>query len=284
MKNGLTMTAVFEAESANYGEGMGNITTLKKLNRGAGDGYTYISRQALRYSLIQQLEWNNTPVEASGSGDKTVVQFQPSASIADYPEIDFFGYMKTEKKKNAATRSAVCRLSNAISLEPYTSDLDFLTNMGLARRIDANNAIAQSEIHKSFYAYTIAIDLDRVGEDGDVSIPTAEKAQRTETLLRGFEFLYRDIKGRRENLAPQFVIGGLYERKNPYFENRIQLNKGNLNTQMLLDAAEPVLTESKVGYISGTFANDKEIIDSFHPVTVAEFFDWLTGQVRERFA
>ena len=35
MKNkGLTMTIVFEAESANYGEGYNNITTLKKLTRG----------------------------------------------------------------------------------------------------------------------------------------------------------------------------------------------------------------------------------------------------------
>ena len=29
-KNGLTLTMVFLAESANYGEGVGNITALKK--------------------------------------------------------------------------------------------------------------------------------------------------------------------------------------------------------------------------------------------------------------
>lgn len=28
--NGLTITMIFLAESANYGEGVGNITTLKK--------------------------------------------------------------------------------------------------------------------------------------------------------------------------------------------------------------------------------------------------------------
>ena len=34
IRNGLTLTMVFLAESANYGEGVGNITTLKKLSRG----------------------------------------------------------------------------------------------------------------------------------------------------------------------------------------------------------------------------------------------------------
>ena len=33
-RDGLTFTMVFLAESANYGEGIGNITTLKKMTRG----------------------------------------------------------------------------------------------------------------------------------------------------------------------------------------------------------------------------------------------------------
>ena len=33
-RNGLTITIVFLAESANYGEGVGNISTLKKMTRG----------------------------------------------------------------------------------------------------------------------------------------------------------------------------------------------------------------------------------------------------------
>ena len=169
IRNGLTLTMVFLAESANYGEGVGNITTLKKLSRGTYEQYSYISRQALRYNIIQQLGWDTTPVD----GKSGVVQFAPTANIKDYPEIDFFGYMKTsakgeDKKGGADTRSAVVRLSNAVSLEPYQSDLEFLTNIGLARRQDLDNAIAQREIQKSFYSYTITIDLDRIGVDGDL--------------------------------------------------------------------------------------------------------------------
>ena len=61
MKNeGLTFTVVFLAESANYGEGVGNITTLKKMTRGNYEQYSYISRQAMRYNIVQQLKWDNT--------------------------------------------------------------------------------------------------------------------------------------------------------------------------------------------------------------------------------
>ena len=110
-RNGLTFTVIFLAESANYGEGVGNISTLKKMTRGNYEQYSYISRQALRYNMIQQLGWDTTPVD----GKSGVVQFAPSASIVDYPEIDLFGYMKTsskedDKKGGAMTRSAVVRL------------------------------------------------------------------------------------------------------------------------------------------------------------------------------
>jgi len=62
---------------------------------------------------------DNTPVEAVGSGSKKVLQFHSDADIITYPEIDLFGYMKTDSGEKATTRSAVIRLSNAIALEPY---------------------------------------------------------------------------------------------------------------------------------------------------------------------
>lgn len=239
MKNkGLTVTFIINADSANYGEGFGNITTLKKLTRGNGKAYTYISRQALRYNIVEQLGCNNTPVKEIGSGTKKVLQFDPDCTIKDYPEIDYFGYMKTKEKEGAATRNAVVRLSNAISLEEYNSDLDFLTNAGLAKRNGVNNSIAQSEIHKSLYTYTITIDLDRIGVDGDINLPEEEKKKRVKDLLKVIQFLYRDIKGRRENLSPIFAIGGVYDRKNPYFENRIEVDTNNLNATMLKNIIE----------------------------------------------
>lgn len=92
---GLILSMIFEAESANYGEGIGNVASLKKMARGNGEQYTYISRQALRYNMVEQIGEKLTPTRV----EKDVVQFSPEASIKDYPEIDFFGYMKTKKEK-----------------------------------------------------------------------------------------------------------------------------------------------------------------------------------------
>ena len=80
-KKGLTFTAIFLAQSANYGEGIGNVAALKKLSRNKGEQYTYISRQAIRYNIIEQLGEEKSPVKAEGSGDKKVVQFSADTTI-----------------------------------------------------------------------------------------------------------------------------------------------------------------------------------------------------------
>lgn len=293
IKSGLTASFIFEAESANYGEGFGNITVLKKLSRGDGNAYSYISRQALRYNMINQLGWDDptSVVKVKGNGDAAVMQFAPNATIDKYPEIDLFGYMKTsgkteDEKGKSITRSALARLSNAISLENFNADLDYLTSMGLANRIGlkAGN-IAQSEIHKSYYSYTITIDLDMVGidENDKIYLPNAEKAKRVKALLTVISTLYRDIKGRRENLAPIFAIGGNYQVKNPFFENRLTLNKGKLNIDKIksvINSYDELKDNTLVGYISGTFANDTEI-NELKPLSIGDFFKQLCKKVDE---
>ena len=284
---GLTLSIVMRAESANYGEGFGNLSVLKKVSRGDHKQYSYISRQALRYNIVRQLEWDTTPVS-----DQGVVQFAPTATIRDYPEIDLFGYMKTQGKSEegdaggATTRSAVARLSHAIALEPFNGDLDYLTNMGLARRANLQNVIAQAEIQASYYAYTLTIDLDRVGVDGEINLPAEEKASRVEKLLDALQFLYRDIKGRRENLAPLFVVGGVYARKNPYFEHRISVKNNAISVDSIketIDGCDDTKTNTRCGVLSGVFANDADIKKELGATSVAEFFNELKSQAREQY-
>lgn len=285
-KKGLTMSVIFEAESANYGEGVGNVTALKKVSRGDGESYTYISRQALRYNIIEQMGENHTPLDVDGS----VIQFHPDAKIDQFPEIDLFGYMKT--KKPTRTRSAVARLSHAVSLESFQTDLDFLTNKGLFDRYKgisgdekAGGNIAQSEIHKSYYTYTLTIDLDRVGIDAndEIEIENSEKAARVNRLLSTLKFLYRDIKGRRENLSPLFVIGGVYDIKNPFFENRLKVRKNQLVVAPIKDVLaldKEVTSQTYIGLTSGIFSNEQEITSELHPNTVGEFFEKLVSDVK----
>lgn len=296
---GLTLSIIFEAESANYGEGFGNITSLKKMSRGDGYSYSYISRQALRYNIIEQLRWNNTPVS---DADK-VVQFEKDSSIKEYPEIDLFGYMKTGKNSpngSSNTRAATVRLSNAIALESYNSDLDFLTNMALAKRDNLDNSIAQSEIHKSYYAYTVTIDLDKVGIDEVildkngkdankklVEIEKSERAKRVKDLLKILKTLYRDIRGRRENLSPVFIIGGVYNIKNPFFENRLKVEKNKLIINAIKDTlnTDNEIKENTIcGLINSIFSNTEEIRKELNPKSVAEVIEELCKKVDEYYA
>ena len=281
---GLTMTMIFEAESANYGEGVGNIAALKKLSRGNGNQYTYISRQAMRYNMVEQLGEEKASVEAMGSGEKKVIQFSPEATIKDYPELDFFGYLKTEKGTGGKKRSAIVRLSNAVSTETFKGDLDFLTNKGLADRLNENMNIAQAEIHKSYYVYTITIDLDQIGIDknDNIELPKEEKSRRVEKLLDTISFLYRDIRGRRENLAPLFVIGGVYDIKNPIFENLIKVKDNKVLVQDIVSGIfENMKKDTSCGVIEGKFDNTQEIKDTLNSTTVPKFFDQLKAKVRE---
>lgn len=283
MKNkGLTLTMVFEAESANYGEGVGNVSALKKLSRDKGDQYTYISRQAIRYNIIEQLSEPMAEVENIGSGDKTVIQFSPNTTIKDYPELDFFGYLKTDKE--IKKRSAKVRLSNAVSTETFKGDLDFLTNKGLADRIDSNMNIAQAEIHKSYYVYTITADLEKIGidENDKIELDNNEKCRRIQKLLDTVAFLYRDIRGRRENLSPLFAVGGVYDIKNPIFENLVSVKENKISVEKIEKGIFDFMkADTYCGFIEGKFDNDKEIKEKLNGVSVPEFFNILKKKVSD---
>lgn len=314
---GLTISIICEGESANYGEGYGNISAIKRINRADGYSYSYISRQALIYSIKENLNWIETTTEVQGK----VAQYSWDSNIKKFKEIDLFGYMKTkpkggkdkkeENKKEEAKnekgktkiRSAAARFSNAISLEPYTGDMDFGTNLSLANRSgnEENGLLPyNSEIHKSYYAYTVTVDLDRVGEDDNdnIHLESDEKKDRVIELLKGIEFLHRNIKGRVENLNPIFAIGGVYDIKNPFFENRLELEEyktlkisaikdvlksiDRLNTKFCNGSKENNITH--IGCILGKFTNGKEIKEELKTIDVADFFEKISEEVKKYYA
>lgn len=294
-KKGITLTIIFKAQSLNYGEGIGNISELKKLSRGDGSIYTYASRQAIRYDIARlgnkMFDWKLEVVDKS----KGTIQFKDDLTIEDSEEMDLFGYMKTSKKEDGESkiRSAAVRLSNAISLEDYKSDMEFLTNKGLADRIKEFPNIANVEQHLSFYTYTITIDLEKVGEDGNIKLSNDEKVKRVNELLEIVKILNREIRGREENLSPLFVIGGIYEINSPFYLGRIKLNakegKYEINTEILRDTAtlklgdKEILKDTYVGLVKNEFANEEEVQAMFKDKTlnIQEFFENLENEVKE---
>lgn len=281
MKNkGLTLTIIFQAESANYGESVGNVASLKKMSRGQGDQYTYISRQALRYNIVEQLGEDMAPVKAEGGGEKKVVQFSEEATIDKYPEIDFFGYLKTGS--GVKKRTAKVRLSNAISLETFKGDMDFLTNKGQADKIKENMNIAQAEIHRSYYRYTVTADLEQIGEDEvyGISLDKLERARRVKRLLDTIAFLYRDIRGRREDLKPLFAIGGVYDIKNPVFQNVVRVKDNCIDVSEIQGVLyDNIKEDTYCGVVDKSFDNTRELKEQLHALSMPEFFSTIKQKV-----
>lgn len=298
MKKGLTFTIIAQAQSLNYGEGIGNIAELKKLTRADGNVYTFASRQCLRYDIVrlaaELFNWNLQVVDKS----KGTIQFKDNMTIEDSQEMDLFGYMKTAKKDDkdkggSATREAVVRLSNAISLEAYRSDMDFLNNKGLADRINEHPNLANVEQHLSYYTYTVTIDLSKIGVDGEINLSNEEKCSRVTQLLEIIKILNRNIRGRQENLSPLFVVGGIYDIANPFFLGRVKVEGDKNGYKVSSNTIKEVvnstflgkeLKESTyVGMVEGAFTNKDEFKDILgeNLLTVDKFFGELTRGVKE---
>ena len=139
----------------------------------------------------------------------------------------------------------------------------------------------------------LAVDLDPQGhltsglgidKNDHIEIDNEEKTRRVVLLLNTIKFLYRDIKGRRENLSPIFAIGGVYDMKNPFFENRliIKNNKLSLKTiEDVLDLSSEIKNSTHAGYITGIFANDTEIEDKLSTKKLSELFEILETEVEK---
>jgi len=176
MSKFIVLDIVFHSGSLNYDQGSGNFSELKKITKWDGRQYTYVSRYALRYSILEQAraKWNIAPgekLQKAGDTEKSVIQPAVgcllSGEILEYPEFDLFGYLVTNTVP-ANSRVSPVRISPAISLTPFSYDNLLSGNLGLAkRRIEQeggmNPNLFNSEEHYTYYVYSVVIDVDAVG-------------------------------------------------------------------------------------------------------------------------
>ena len=113
-----------------------------------------------------------------------------------------------------------------------------------------------------------------------------KRKKRTEWTGFWMRFIIftRDIKGRRENLSPIFVIGGRYERKNPFFENRIRVDENSLNTAPLkeiMEEEQQIREHTFVGVMTGMFRMKKKSGKILEAATVGDAFAGLKKEVKD---
>ncbi len=141
------------------------------------DNILLLSRYALRYSLLESASkmglWkiaDGSKLQRAGEGNQTVIQPSEeillSGEILKYPEFDLFGYLITSTTPQNFKEAAV-KISHAASLTPFSYDVLFNANIGLANRMrkvtggmDPNPFTAEE--HETFYSYSVVVDLDRI--------------------------------------------------------------------------------------------------------------------------
>jgi len=176
----IVLDVVFYGSSLNYDQGTGNYQELKKITKWDGKQYSFVSRYALRYSILETGKnlgfWSiadEEHLQRAGEGDKTVIQpairTLLSGEILKYPEFDLFGYLITNTIPQNAREAAV-KISHAVSLTPYTYDSHFCGNLGLAKRMvknvgKMNPNLFTVEEHQTYYIYTVVIDVDKIGKN-----------------------------------------------------------------------------------------------------------------------
>ena len=300
-KNALTLTLVANM-TANYSEGLGNISSVQKIYKDR-NVYAIRSRESLKNAIMIQsgmykdLETEGKKEDTKG---KVVTQKKVDENLnATNCRALEGGYMNT--KESTYVRNSSFYLTDAISTESFINETRFHNNLYLATNYanthtDKNGKTLnvqkdasevglmpyQYEYEKSLKVYSLTIDLEKIGKDPnfpDKEADNAEKFERVKSLLEAVENLSLVVKGNLDNAEPVFAIGGLSLRKTHYFENVVRVEQG------ALVLGEALKEKKEDGFncalLKGDiFTNEAEIVKELQPVSMREFFKSLIEDVK----
>ena len=291
MKNtALTLTVIANMTS-NYGEGLGNISSVQKVYRG-GKEYATRSRESLKNAIcVQAGLYDDLQTSVDGAMQKLVTKDINAATCKALEG----GYMST--KDVTYIRNSSFYLTDAVYAEPFINDARFHNNLYLATNFanakDLNiqkNPLEcglkpyQYEYDKSIKIYSITIDLEKVGVDQnfDAEASNEEKCNRVLSIIDAVENLSLVVKGNLDNAEPIFIAGGLSPRKTHMFENAVRVVGKNL-------VVEPIKEKLEMGFScglmrNGQLGNEDEIVRELNPTTVPKFFNQLREDVKAYFA
>ena len=288
-KRAITLTVVANMTS-NYSETLSNIGSVQKIYK-KGHVYTIRSRESLKNAImVQSGMYDDLVTTVDGATQKEAT---PERNAANNRALEG-GYMTTGK--DTYIRNSSFYLTDAVACEPFVSETRFHNNMYLASNYaKANNLNLQKdagdaglmpyqyEYEKTLRVYSMTIDLGMIGTDPnftETEADGAEKAERVNSLLGAVENLSLVVRGNLDNAEPVFVVGGFSERKTHYFENVVKV----INNR--LELSDDFIQRVNKGYSAALLRghnldNEDEIVEKLKPVSVAEFFATLRGQVRE---
>lgn len=291
MKNTTLTLTVIANMTSNYGEGLGNISSVQKVYRG-GKEYATRSRESLKNAIcVQAGLYDDLQTSVDGAMQKLVTKDINAATCKALEG----GYMST--KDVTYIRNSSFYLTDAVSVEPFISDARFHNNLYLATNFAKANGLNvqndskdcglmpyQYEYDKSIKIYSITIDLEKVGVDQnfDAEASNEEKCSRVLSIIDAVENLSLVVKGNLDNAEPIFIAGGLSPRKTHMFENAVRVVGKNL-------VVEPIKEKLDMGFScglmrNGQLGNEDEIVRELNPTTVPKFFNQLREDVKAYFA
>lgn len=263
---GITLTMVVKfTGTPSMGEGLGgNINPMKVLPTDRGD-FAYLSpsailKQPLMEYFVREKGWKFEFGENIKIAPKKKGTEKPPLQITSYadddPFADIFGYLFTIKKdkgkkeeskeegseqeealEETRKRKSPLGVSYAVGLMDFKNCLDYRSNLGLVDLSGSKGEgqmIFQREIDMNYFVYTLNLDLQRIGKednkDKNNEADTNKKLERVKTVLEAIPYIAIHRNGALVGtLRPHLVIGGVFEKKFPYFIDSVLWNK-NKNT------------------------------------------------------
>lgn len=286
----VTLTVIANMTS-NYGEGLGNISSVQKVFKN-GKTYAARSKESLKNAIMVQ---SGLYDDLETSLDKKVNQkvVSKDLNVTNCRALEG-GYMNTSD--NTYVRKSSFYLTDAVSCDEFINEYRFHNNLYLATNYAKHNNINlqgnaqkaglmpyQYEFDKSLKIYSLTIDLDMIGRDENFDSEEAsaeEKAYRVNSILDAVKNLSLIVKGNLDNAEPIFVVGGIINRKTHYFENLVKVKNDKLEiTEELKDR---INNGCYVGFLEGgNFENEVQIKEELKPLTVSKFFSNLEEEVRK---
>ncbi|GIU72270.1 MAG: type I-B CRISPR-associated protein Cas7/Cst2/DevR [Candidatus Nitrosocaldaceae archaeon] len=243
----------------------GNITTLKKTTEIDDTQRVFISGASIKYSIkeyLADLGFPLSPVISKAAEDvesgTKASQITTKCDPQNYIDDDLFGYMNTA---TAQKRVAPIKTNGMISLFPYTNDL----NRGV--RFDPkgqNHSLYDIEIVTTIFRSNWAVELDRIGREGDKDIiSNEEKEKRIKAFIESIFNLWSRVKQTNylTDISPQVITIVFRDDKTLTIGDKLRIDANyNLDIDALLEAIKRHKNRIKEFYIgySRTFINNEE--------------------------